>query len=404
MKHSAKRRRGAVAPMTALLIIPLVGMLAFSVDVGYMVLVQGELQNAADAAALAGAEKLQGLYVQYYLPGQPEQTHIYNKAVNNTGTVDCPKYTAKRFSAYNKAGNTFITVPDADVTFSYDDGTGTIQAPAYPARFPNRITVVARRDSTANTPLSLFFGSIFSKNSVEMTAVASATIYAGEATSISAIPGVNAHILPVALDINIWKEFLTSGKSGGPNGTINYDDNGVPQLHVYPNPGNAPGSFGLIDTGPPANNVPAFRDWIDDGQTPNDVQYLLDHAMLPVSTTAPKWWKCGPGLKSTLVDNFAGVMGQPNLIPLFIPVNPNFDSSYQAAQGSGSNAQYNVCGFVGVTVTQADGSGSNMQISVQPMAVVDPTIFITNPTPARPLTGNPLGSLTTTFISAKLTQ
>jgi hypothetical protein len=39
------------------------------------------------------------------------------------------------------------------------------------------------------------------------------------------IPGVNAHILPVALDINIWKNFLATGKSG--DGTIHTDDNGV---------------------------------------------------------------------------------------------------------------------------------------------------------------------------------
>jgi hypothetical protein len=399
------RRRGAIAPMTVLLLLPLAGMLAFSVDVGYMVLVQTELQNAADAAALAGAERLQELYVQFYMPGQTQQAQIYNKAVNNTGTTDCPKYTAKKYSNYNKAGNVAITVLDGDISFSYRDGSSTIQAPAYPDRFPNTITVLARRDGTANTSLSLFFGKLFNKNSVDLTAVASATIYAGEATSATPIPGVNAHILPVALDINIWKEFLVSGKSGGPSGSINYDDNGIPQLHVYPNPGNAPGSFGLIDVGPPQNNVPAFRNWIDEGQTPNDIQYLIDHDLLPVSVASPKWWKCGPGMKSTLVDNFAAVMGQPNLIPLFTPHEglPG-EPGYQAARGSGSNADYSVVGFVGVTVTQAEGSGSNMHISVQPYAVVDPTIVISNPTPARPPSSPTLGNMTTTFISAKLTQ
>lgn len=397
------RRPGAIAPMTVLLLVPLIGMLAFSVDVGYMVLVQAELQNAADAAALAGAEKLQSLYVQFYMPGQTQQSAIYNKAVNNTGTWDCPKYTAKKFSSYNKAGNVSITVPDSDVTFSFRDGTSTIQSPAYPDRFPNTINVTARRDSTANTPLTLFFGPIFNKNSVNLTAAASATIYAGEATSATPIPGVNAHILPVALDINIWKEFLNSGESG--DGTIHYDDNGLPQLYVYPNPGNAPGSFGLIDVGPPQNNAPAFKQWIDDGQTPNDLQYLIDHDMLPVSTTAPKWWKAGPGMKSTLLDNFQGVLGQPNLIPLFTPHQGTPGSSdYQAARGSGSNAEYNVVGFVGIMVSYAEGQGSGMDISLQPMAVVDPSMIISTPTPARPITGSPLGSPTTTFISAKLTQ
>ncbi len=50
-------RRGAVAPLLALLLIPVLGMVAFSVDLGYMIVVRTELQNAADAAAMAGAQQ-----------------------------------------------------------------------------------------------------------------------------------------------------------------------------------------------------------------------------------------------------------------------------------------------------------------------------------------------------------
>src|SRR5207245_2454966 len=93
--------------------------------------------------------------------------------------------------------------------------------------------------------------------------------------------------------------------------------NGSPELHVYPYPDNAPGNFGLVDVGPPQNNVPAFRNWIDDGETPNDIIYLLQNNLLPVSLQAPQSWKVGPGLKSTLLANFESVMWVPNLIPLF---------------------------------------------------------------------------------------
>jgi hypothetical protein len=185
--------------------------------------------------------------------------------------------------------------------------------------------------------------------------------------------------------------------------------NGAPQLHVYPSPGNAAGNFGLLDTGPPQNNAPAFRNWIDTGQTPNDIQYLLNNSLLPVSPTNDKWWKCGPGLKSTLVSNFQSVIGQPNLIPLFKPVTPvsyptDGSQPYQAASGNGQNAQYDIVGFVGVTVSSASGSGSNMDISIQPMAVVDPTSVILNPQPASPSQLSVFGTYQTTFVSAKLTQ
>jgi hypothetical protein len=403
LRIKTRRPRGAIAPLTAILMLPILGMMAFSIDVGYMTLVKAELQNAADAAALAGAEKLQALYVQYYMPGQTQQVQIYSKATTNTRTPDCPMYVAEQYAQYNKAGNVNIQVQDSDVTFSYSDGQTAARTAIFPAYFPNTITVVTRRDATLNGPLSLFFGSFFNVSSVSLTATASATIYAGDVSTLQIIPGVNAHILPVALDVNVWTTFYQTGLA--PDGTIHTGPNGAPQLHVYPTPTNAPGNFGLLDVGPPANNVPAFRNWIDDGETPNDIQYLLTNQLLPVSPSAPQPWKGGPGLNSTLVSNFQSVMGEPNLIPLFVPVNDGTNGQpYLAAQGSGSNTYYNVVGFVGVVITQADGSGSSMDISIQPAAIVDPTAVILNPQPASPTQTTFFGTIQTTFVSAKLVR
>lgn len=47
-------RKGAVIVLAALLMVMLLGMLAFSIDLGYQVTVQTELQRSADAGALAG--------------------------------------------------------------------------------------------------------------------------------------------------------------------------------------------------------------------------------------------------------------------------------------------------------------------------------------------------------------
>jgi hypothetical protein len=267
--------------------------------------------------------------------------------------------------------------------------------------------VVARRDNRMNTPLSLFFGGVFGRSTVNLTATASATIYAGDVSTLQVIPGVNSHILPVALDVNVWTYFYSTGNS--PDGTIVAGPNGAPQLHVYPNSGNAPGNFGLLDVGPPANNTPAFRNWIDYGQTPNDIQYLLTNNLLPVSPSNVQWWKCGPGLTSTLLSNFQSVIDEPNLIPLFQPVIPitypsNGSQTYQAARGTGENAQYDIVGFAGIIVSSATGSGTNMDISIQPRAVVDPTAIILSPVPASPTVRTVFGTSQTTFVSAKLTQ
>src|SRR6516164_4546611 len=131
-------------------------------------------------------------------------------------------------------------------------------------------------------------------SSKQLEATATATIYAQDVMNLqvyqwlNAGQSVGAHILPVALDVNIWNYFYTShGKS--PDGQIHLAANGNPQLFIYPNgpwaldPTGNGGSFGLVDVGPPANNVPAFRNWIDNGQTPNDIRYLISNNLVPVS-------------------------------------------------------------------------------------------------------------------------
>jgi hypothetical protein len=178
--------------------------------------------------------------------------------------------------------------------------------------------------------------------------------------------------------------FVSSPSAYLTSDNISGASNGLPQLQVYPNNTNTPGSFGLIDVGVPSNSTPAFRNWIDDGSTPNDIAYLLNNDLLPVSPSAPQPWKVGPGLKSTLVSNFESVIGAPNLIPLFQPASPL--PSYVAATGNGEGATYSVVGFAAVSITQATGSGSSMNISVQPAAIVSPTLVIPYPLPAATLT------------------
>jgi hypothetical protein len=60
MPQFRKRQQGAVAIIVGLSIVILVGMLALVIDLGHLYIAKTELQNAADAAALAGAKELDG--------------------------------------------------------------------------------------------------------------------------------------------------------------------------------------------------------------------------------------------------------------------------------------------------------------------------------------------------------
>jgi hypothetical protein len=71
MTRSKRSQRGAVAIMVGLTLIVLIGMLALVIDLGHGYLVKAELQNAADAAALAGARSLNGK-INVIINGKPE--------------------------------------------------------------------------------------------------------------------------------------------------------------------------------------------------------------------------------------------------------------------------------------------------------------------------------------------
>lgn len=56
LRLMSNSKSGAVAPLTALLLVPLLGAMALAVDVGYWYKVQRNMQSAADSAALAAAQ------------------------------------------------------------------------------------------------------------------------------------------------------------------------------------------------------------------------------------------------------------------------------------------------------------------------------------------------------------
>ena len=57
MRH-ARRERGQILPLAALMLVVLLGIGAFAIDIGYAYYAKRQLQSAADAAALAGAQDL----------------------------------------------------------------------------------------------------------------------------------------------------------------------------------------------------------------------------------------------------------------------------------------------------------------------------------------------------------
>ena len=133
---SLYRRKGYAVVWVALLAVVLIGLGGLSLDWAYVTLTKCQLQAAADAAALAGVQKLsQG------------QTEVNNTAVN--------------IASLNKAAKSpVIVVAGVDVLIGQFD-TNTMQF-TVTSTSPNAVKVVARRTcGSPGGPVNLLFGPAF---------------------------------------------------------------------------------------------------------------------------------------------------------------------------------------------------------------------------------------------------
>ncbi len=124
-----RSRRAATLVFAAVLMTIMVGLVAFGVDVGYMVLIRTQLQAAADSAAMAAATAL----------GDGFQS-VYEMA--------------NQYASYHTAGGQTVTLDEADVEIGvWDSETRTFTPQADSG---NAVRITARRQNA-----SLFFARIF---------------------------------------------------------------------------------------------------------------------------------------------------------------------------------------------------------------------------------------------------
>jgi Flp pilus assembly protein TadG len=408
-------RRGAVIVIIAVSVVVLLGVTALCIDIGWITLTKSQLQNVADSAAAAGARQLIDNYSAFVSSEPAEQVALIGGAQNQSSQF------AASFGGYNRAGGiNNIAVLSSDIQVGFTDANGVFHYPH--DGYPNTVQVFARRDSAANGMLPLFFAPVIGMSETSLKATASATAYTGlissfdptivwDATTRSG-GGASGEesgaeggayeclMLPVAFDVYSWEQFLADGQS--PDGIVHKDIEGCSQIKIYPSPMETPGNVGLLCIGPYTNATPDFRKWILNGPDANDLEALIEAGSLPVSRDEPKPWKGTPGLRTTLKSFFTAIIGQPRLLPLFEPLQRS--PYYQAAAGVGSNARYNIVGFVGVKVSSVTGAGDRLDITVQPCDVIDNTAIF-DPSTLYPLGAEPKSQLRSfTHTSARFTK
>ena len=375
------QRGGAVVVLMALIMVILVAITALAIDVGYMYRVQAELQNAADAAALAGAQAT----LKPLIKNNSGNYHLAPKIIT------AASQRARQYAGYHRAGGVNLNLLDEDVVLGYQatPGSSSLTAWANGDPAPNCVQVTTRRDTRCNGSLPLFLGNVLGRPFTNQQATATAAYDANRYRTTGFDPystSVNPSLLPIAFNLQFWNSFLENGLS--PNGT-RYDNytvtlilpkspiqapnnvsaggDEIPELRgVYPD-STMPGNFGLVllnTTSSPSS--PVFSSWIRTGATAADIDSFGEDGM-QATPDEPLTVSAGPGWKSSLVLDLQSVIGQPRSVPLY--------SSYT---GTGSGGTYKIVGFGGVTIVEAKESGSNISIVFQPSIVIDGTATTTD--------------------------
>jgi hypothetical protein len=194
-------RKGATAVVVALCLVVLIGFVALAVDVGYMMTTRNELQNVADAAALAGARTLGRLYqcngdltdvtCPKPMPYENQLTYVADATAIKAAATD----TALRNQAGGMSG---ITIDNAEIVIGNWDGTKQTSPkpidcrsnPALSATLtsPDAVCVTARRDSSANGAINTFFAGILGINTVEVSAAATAALTGSSSMAPGGLP------------------------------------------------------------------------------------------------------------------------------------------------------------------------------------------------------------------------
>lgn len=135
-------RSGVTLIWTAIALLLLIGLAGLVCDLAYVTIINHQLQNAADAASLAGAQWV-------------------------TADLTQARLAATNMAANNSAGGSAVQLADGDIVFGYYDRTARTFTPTTTS--PNAVSVTASRTSNSlGGGVPLFFGNIFNVSTVDL--------------------------------------------------------------------------------------------------------------------------------------------------------------------------------------------------------------------------------------------
>lgn len=400
MKVTSSRRRGVIVPLTAILMVFLLGMVAFALDVGFILVARTQAQSAADAAALAGASKLMNLLQAAALEKGANSTFL---PVQTSTHLDLARQEAINFAGGHKISTDAVELLATEIEIGFMANpvsldSDIIETSNWPNRPYNTVRVTVRRDDAhVAGKLTLIFGHLFGLQSVEISATATASfmvgtpVFRGNYSTQEAGETVNWYggLLPFTLELAQW-EALRSANGIGTTSYMNFngenqsmvimDDytkngtagsDGIREFKMFPS-NNSSGNYGTINfTQTKFNNsTKTLEDLIINGPAADDWPNLGE--ILQATPTSPKAVNGESGISGGMEDAVLSIIGQERILPLFTTVG-----------GTGNTTYYQLVKFVPVVIVAADLSSTNKYIQFQPTVATNRTNIGSTTSPKR---------------------
>ena len=169
IKSKFKDQSGVTAVVAAVSMLMLLSFLALAIDVGYLYATKNELQNVADAAALAATGKLGDIYTTV-----DPSTYVCDR------TTIVASAQAVVGSGKNSAGGKDIIIRDEDI---YIDNREDVKEDFPKYRFntndlnqPDAVRIIARRQAGVNSRINTFFAGVFGIDFLPVWADATAAL------------------------------------------------------------------------------------------------------------------------------------------------------------------------------------------------------------------------------------
>jgi len=339
-----------VIALVVIMLVFLVGMVAFAIDTGYVAATRTRLQGDSDAGVLAGACKL-GTWPGQEVPESAAKAEVRKfVTLNEDLTVRNEDLRLVRYNPLKPASERLST-------------TYSVATP------PNACELTLRRDQLANGRLNLSFGPVLGHSAADVRVKSMAYIL--PAKGIKA----GAPMLPYTMQVDYYFACVgqqRTGIDGKPievadnytvqsNGTVTPGPDGVFECVLFSSTQNKPGNFGSLDIGSSSNGTPELQRQILRGPTSADfhdpdffAKIAADEALYtPVVLTGDT------GLSTSTRHAFDITFGQPRIIPL-----------YDSVVGTGDGAAYHIVGYAAITVLVEEFNGNPKKLWIQPSKVI----------------------------------